>query len=87
MALDGRVVHLDAFDPVVAFGRSALRQELQPTHAVAPYGAQEVECLDRARAKSLGYALADGGAVGQQVVEVVLDGWALQGLIAEPERQ
>jgi hypothetical protein len=43
VAVDGRIVHLDAFDPVVALWRRALGEKLQRARAIAADGDEQVE--------------------------------------------
>ena len=76
-----------SLDTVKAAGRLPFRQQLHRAHTVAPHSRQQIEHLRRIRPEALRHPATDGVAVGQEVVEVVEDGGALQGAIVTRERK
>jgi hypothetical protein len=60
---------------------------LDRADTIATYGSQQIECAARCRVESVLQAPANGVAVGQQVVEVRLDGHTLVRVGVERQRQ
>jgi hypothetical protein len=87
MGLHLRVVEHVAFHPVEAQRLLALGQDLQDAGTIPAHGGQQVEGLVGLGTETGRQALADRAAVGKEVVEVVLDGWALDRPVVHPEGQ